>query len=317
MKPECDCPATCNVTTYNADLSFAALSLDSIDSILLDKHAAIKDKNVHSKALRHRVIPSSMTDILAKLRLVDKTVAQFSNFWTSKIDINGSSLISHIESALDLSIDMANNDVKSLFKNITNYIAFYNRNLAMERIWLEETLVKVDHLIKDGLLPILHKWDDIIDPEQISKQLEQLDQAEQMINSSISFLEYYGTLTRFKNISISSTDKYYFPSKAVRGDDNLYDCKKSYLTVNFSYYKQMADKMLCAYNQSCLDLNGYRFYNNLTSHSNEEFYNEMTAHYAGWKILQNNFSICLTEYSTYLSKTNLWLEENQMLKSAR
>ena len=153
MESKCDCPAACNVTTYNADLSYAALSLDGIDSLLSDNRDEIQRKHVAAKELQDRVKSSSIIDTLQKLDRVDATVAQFIQFWTSKIKRLETSLVYRVERALGSAVTMANSDINSLFQNITNCTNFYDKNLAMERKWLQGTLDQVGYLMKDSLLP--------------------------------------------------------------------------------------------------------------------------------------------------------------------
>ena len=321
VNPKCDCPAACNVTTYNADLSYAALSLDGIDSLLVDKRAAIQNKHVNAIALQHRVKQSSMTDILTKIRMIDKTVTKFAQFWSSKIERLESSHIFLVENAVAKIIDMANQDIKLLFQNITGYTIDYERHLAMERNWFDEIFAKMVQLMKDGYLPILHKWDKEINAEDMKTYLEALVQAVKLAQISITFLNDYGNLMTFKPVRMDyySVNEYYIPSHAmIYKFPNGGYCSNANIEAKLqgfmSNHKNLIDEMSCVVNQSCLKSTGYRFYKELKSFESKEYiYSKLTF----WQFCYKDISILLHEFSTFLTETNQWLDDNRMSQTSR
>ena len=316
MESKCDCPAACNVTTYNADLSYAALSLDGIDSLLSDDRDEIQRKHVVAKELQERVKSSSIIDTLQKLERIDKTVAQFNEIWKSKIERVETSLVYRIIDALVQSIYMANADINQLYQKLPEYIKFYDDNLRMERMWLDDCVKKIELLVKDASTPIMAKCDWQATHADISflvRSADQYAEAVELLSNSQSFIHNYGSLATYKHLvkSLSFDGNSYLPTHSVAEKASQDICAN-----NISYSKLLEIVTPFA-NRLSIPLLNFVSCKNALDMDEKTFYNRTNFFYVSLKKLEKNLSPCLNEYPDYLRSTNQWKNENEMSPSIR
>ena len=313
MESKCDCPAACNVTTYNADLSYAALSLDGIDSLLSDDRDEIQRKHVAAKELQDRVKSSSIIDTLQKLDRVDMAVMNFTDYWTSKIKQIETSLLYRVEKALTSAVKMGNEDVNRLFKNITHYITYYQKNLALERKWLDDMLSAGGYMIGNAIHPLIIEWRNAPNENITEPSLEAMDEFLVLHDKIMMFMDYYGNITQFKHQTHAETDTdLYFPSFAVKEQNNHQYCLHKSIVKDLTYdfpddIGELRDRL------SEYSFGEYDSYSNLTSMSYEELLSKAYGDdyddglVDGWNDLQRNVSQCLNEYEVYLTGVQDWL----------
>ena len=326
---QCDCPAACNVTTYNADLSYAALSRDGINSLLSDDGDEIQKKHVAAKELQHRLEFSSISDTLQKLNQIDTTVAQFNQFWTSKITSIETSLIYRVEKALISAVHMANEDVNSLFANTIKYMNYYSEHLTQERQLLDDMLRAGRYLIADAMHPIIIAWNDPWPPKKNTTEtsVKSLEQMWVLAEKVIQFMQYYGNVTEFKRPSQPTYDDeygvdYFFPSFAVKEQNHHKVCTtvdkvlQRYSSILHDLQHKMSINIAFYYSFDDLfwDIDeGDHYY--LDKLSEEYDILRIYLHpskpsdlLVTWNDLQRNVSLCLNEYGVYLTRVQDWLQ---------
>ena len=314
MESKCDCPAACNMTTYNADLSYAALSVDGIDSLLSDDRDEIQRKYIATKELQDRVKSSSIIDTLQKLHRVDVTVMNFADYWASKIKDIETSLLHRVEKALTLAVNMANEDSNRLFENITHYMTYYQSNLALERKWLDDMLSAGGYMIGNAIHPLIIEWHNAPDENIIEPSLKAMKEFLVLHEKVMMFIDYYGKITQFKHQTHAKTDAdLYFPIFAVEEQNNHEYCKNESVLETLKTFpyeiRNLRDSL------SNYSVGGYDSYYNLTKQVilyedlQRIAYGKSDSHglVDGWNGLQRNVSQCLNEYEVYLTDVQDWL----------
>lgn len=324
MTSQCHCPAACNVTAYNADLSYAALSVDGIDALLADDRAEIAAKHVTAKELQQRVKAASMIGMLQKLRRIDETVAEFQQFWESKINRVQTSIVYRIEKALASTVKMANDDIGSLYQNVSHYKAFYYKYLSGDRQWLGELLARADSAMKDGLMQVVSDWD-LYSPPVIESSIKSLETALDVLQQAAAHAQYYGgvngSVVQFKRTH-NYSDDLYFPSYAVKDKSNNHYCKLMRALSNAGY-DNMPETLPKAIQYVSFPLPYFQNYTYYTSYDElfqiprEEYINSMTTNNHIWRAFYRNVTLCLNEYENYLVTMETWLAANKMSYSSR
>ena len=317
MESRCDCPAACNVTTYNADLSYAALSLDGIDALLSDDHDEIQRKHVAAKELQDRVESSSMIEIFEKLYRIETSVAQFDQFIKSKIERIETSLIYRLQTAIFESIQMAHNDVENLFKNISKYSSFYRNNLAFERDWLVETAEHARYMLKGATLPIMWNWlDSSLTAECLPTVTDRLVQTRDLLSAigeRTYRYEYKRGLHHFflaLEILLDEVDyECYFPNYAMYlKKDDPYCGADNAISINNNETKDFVQELL---NKLSYSSQGQNFME-LIAEDQYLFHDILSMHYRNLEENQKNLSSCINEYRDYLATTQQWLQNSQL-----
>ena len=293
---KCDCPAACNVTTYNADLSHAALSVDGINSLLSDDHDEIQKKHVAAEEIQERLESSSFIDTLQKLNQIDTTVTQFDQFWTSKIKRIETSSIYRVDKALTSAVEMANRDVSSLFVNITDYIIYYRENLALEREVLDDMFQRAGSLFADAIHPLIIPWNDKPDKSITATSLKWFEELIVLLENAFHLLLYYDSiiLTRRNDMFCpTSPVSFHFMPECIgyTMDDYLIALdeindrmsKDTPINVSYAYFFEDTDIDPGITDMKPSDL------------------------LLTWKDHQKNVSHCLNEYGVYLSHVQDWL----------
>ncbi len=272
---ECGCPAACNVTTYNADLSYAALSVDGMDALLADGRAAIHRKYTAARGLRERVTPAAMLATLQRIMHVQHAITAFSQFWTSRIERVQTALSYRLEAAIGMSISMVNEDVTRLYGNVSAYQQHYYRRLSTGRQWIG---ARVQALSAALLNVAFHA------AASTTCNFQTLD----IFQETVDIREEIGTLYEVEygeifNFGRDSNPDFFCPTYATVGKKNDARCKEiETLTSNMFEFLHEAD---CG--------------------AFDEAYVESTNATRG--VLE-----CLFEYEHYLSSTGAWMAHSNL-----
>ena len=277
------------MTTYSADISYTALSVNGINSLLSDGHDEIQKKHVAAEEIQERLESSSFIDTLQKLKKIDTTVTQFFQFKTSMIERTETSLIYRIDEALKFAIDMANKDVSGLFVNITDYNTYYRDNLAFQREWLDDMLHRGGSLLSGVMRPHINN---------IPASLKWLEEMSALLDSVLSFGEHYGSIAKF---GMAARRKHPFCpinalSESYISDSNV--CL-NYLTLLTAYSSAISDiKDRMSNDSTYIVSDAYLF---------EHFGIKQSDVFQDWKVMQRDVCHCLNEYGVYLTRVQDWL----------
>ena len=295
---KCDCPAACNVTTYNADLSYAALSVDGINSLLSDDHDEIQKKHVAAEEIQERLESSSFIDTLQKLNHIDTTVTQFDQFWTSTIKRIETSSIYRVDKALTSAVEMANRDVSSLFVNVTAYNIYYRENLALEREVLDDMFQRAGSLFADAIHPLIIPWNDTPDKNITATSLKLFEELIVLLENAFSLCAYYDEI-----IIPTRRNDMFCPTSPV-SSYFMFECIA--LTIGrylLSFYEINA--------RMSNDTTNYVSYADFfeDTYFMDPFITDMKPSdlLLAWKDHQKSLSHCVNEYGVYLSHVQDWL----------
>ena len=293
---KCDCPAACNVTTYNADLSYAALSVDGINSLLSDDHDEIQKKHVAAEEIRERLESSSFVDTLQKLNQIDTTVTQFDQFWTSKIKRIETSSIYRVDKALTSAVEMANRDVSSLFVNISDYIFYYRENLALEREVLDDMFQRAGSLFADAIHPLIIPWNDTPDKNITAASLKWFEELIVLLENAFDLYHYYERIIQTRRNDM------FCPTSPV-SSDFMFSCIGFTMSNYFWALDEINDRM----SSDTTNYVSYADFFEDTDIDPGKTYMKPSDLLLTWKDEQKRVSHCLNEYGVSLSHVNEWL----------
>ena len=286
----CDCPSACNITSYNPDLSYAALSLDGIDLLISDHHDDIQRKYVHARRLLSRVKSSALIAILQKLSKLNQTIARFTPFWQSNVERIETSIVRRIEAGLEKIISMAKQDVEKLFVNITKYHSFYRKSLASSREWIDNQLESAKIHLKNS--------DYILENRCSFDAFKPLSEALDDINLIVDFINRYGALTGFGR-DMDGSREYFLPQYSVLGRESDENCDKLHGLV-------VVKHMLARHKDETGHWSLSFLHEVDCSNKYEEIYKRFDEiHISGSK--------CLNEYHNYITETREWLKSGRAL----
>jgi hypothetical protein len=272
----CDCPAACNVTSYNADLSYAALSLEGIDLLLSENRNAIQRKHITARELQLRVNSEALIGIFQKLDRLQQSVADFVLFWRAKVERAETSSVRRIEAALGKSIDMANHDIDQLFRNLSRYETFYRKRLEIRREWMSTALETIAGNLRDAYNEV-----SVMCSDHAQRNIHYTIIA---VDAAVSFLRNYGTLAEFGD-EFDDSEEYFLPTNAVLEKNSNENCAQS---NRLKTLRRALVNMYYGLNAPDCDVT-------------------LAAIYADFVDIRAGISTCLHEYINYITDTQQWL----------
>ena len=310
------CPAACNVSTFNADLSYAKLSFDGIDALLSGQRDSIQRKYITSNQLQQRVVDTAMIDVLEHFFKNQLEVDKANEYWESKLEREQTSIVSRIEKALQRVVSMAEHDIHELFDDVSRYIVKYEMDFEIERIWMMEALNEYDILLRDGLLPMLPYWNRAINQTDLKEYSNKLHAGLKIVKKSKDFFQYYGDLSSFglqhnndsdtgpEQMSNNLTDMY-APKYAISGKTLQENCTAAILTWHMANQELFLNDLKMKLDNISSG-EGNKSFSESTGISLRQFQRDIYDQHYKWKLLHDRVNECLTQYITFLRETSEW-----------
>ena len=311
----CQCPAACNDTAYDTELSYSALHVSNIDYFLGNRTQSIQQKFIAALQTKLNLNP---TEFLHVLELYDNIVKVLKVYMSVSESIT---IVDFLTTSVGAVTGMLREDTNKLFGSLGDTIDFYEKNLAFEREWIVTLNEELGSVFNDVLMVIYSKWNKYSDSEHLRQMAAIVDRSVTVLDQIKSTIVLYGSYGRFEGAS-NFKDKHKdksFPSVAVVSSS--LNCSWQYLYKQYAKLEALLNGTACLQSveryEKCFRISQGDVYALYSGYSERDsYYKEVLEALDQWKGVSTNLRGCVKEYPTFLEDVRTWkqnMEQDEYL----
>ena len=314
----CECPSDCNVTVHNAALSYAALSADGIGSLLSTHRKRIQGKYTNAREIKERVDPETLLRTLKMMQDIDVSMEEYRYHWEFKVYNKQTSVITRLETAIEKVIEMASKDINGLFRNVSQYVEFYDSNLIIARHWVGDMAARVVTGYSRIVMRLLSDWNTGVTTDHLEDYTKAHADFEDVLDNAIDIFKFYGDIPKVRALHYTAEFDLYTPSQTVTNKTLGDAC--SYRTIHARVEALRGE--LRSIMDALPDIAGTNPSGTLGSHlsqiyTNKDHFEEtILSMDREWRSFSADIEKCVNEYRNFLGDVLIWQEETAPLYTA-
>ena len=311
---KCTCPAACNITHYDVQLSYSALTVSNINFYLGNQTQHIQQKYTEAQQTKGFLTSES---VLHKRELFHKfvdSVNSYKEFMETFQDDKHPFGFVFWKKSLDAITSMLETDMDVCYGDQETVIEFYATNLAFEREWVVTLNEKLERVFVDVLMVIHARWSKPSDETVLRKMAGIVEESFNVIEQIQKTMVLYGSYGRFEGASNfrelqDSELNSKFPSVAVVTGEK--QCKWQELYEEYSELEALLNELVCLQNvdsyQKCYRIPKQSLFSAYSGFDmRSTFYDETLKQLEAWQTVLSELKGCVAEYPTFLTEVQTW-----------